>query len=86
LVEIALCADLFGAHVLWRADRDTGDSDLRRLLAGNRARDPEVGKNHRSFGQQNVSRLYVTVDHAAAVRVVERAGDVLNDRDHRAHR
>jgi len=51
-----------------------------------RFRDAEVGHGRRAAGEQDVVRLDVAVDDAAAVRVDERARDVLENAHRFAHR
>ncbi len=83
--------DLLGRHVRGRAQDLAGGSDALRVeqlgdaeigyfdcvltqVAGARAR-PGCG-----HGEQHVLRLHVAVDHAEAVRVLERRGDLERDR------
>ncbi len=69
--------DLLGTHVRRRADRQAG---ARQLLGLGHLGDAEVGDHCPAFVvDQNVARLDVAVDHAAAVRIAERAGDLAQD-------
>ena len=54
---------------------------LRQAVAagGQRARDAEIGDHRVPAAQENVVRLDVAVDHAVAMRVVERVGHLARD-------
>ena len=77
--DLLLGGRLLGAHVVRRAERQAG---LGHPPAGRRAhrqRDAEVGDHRPAVLQQDVLGLDVAVDHAVAVRVVERVGHVGGD-------
>ena len=80
-VDGAVARGLLGAHVLRRAERQPG---LREAIAsglGDRERDAEVGEHRLAFLKQDVLRLDVAVHQPLSVRVVERARDLLGDRE-----
>ena len=76
---MTLARRLLGTHVLWRADRDPGRCHARGGGFGDRERDAEIGDHRFTFVNQNIRRLDVAMNHAALVRVLERAGDLPRD-------
>ena len=86
-VDVRAGGDLPLAHRLLRAHVVRGPQGHARLghpgpasLAGGE-RDAEVGHQRRVIVEQDVLGLDVAVDHAVAVRVVQRGGDLLGDAD-----
>ena len=80
--DLLLRRRLLGRHVVRRAEREPG---LRHAAAGRRGdgeRDAEVHHHRAAVVQQNVLGLDVAMDHAVAMRVVERVGHFARD----AHR
>ena len=68
--------DLLGRHVVRRPEELSRRREVRLLGLG----DPEVGDLHLALGRDDdVRRLHVPVDDAAAVGVVERLGDLADD-------
>ena len=77
--DLLLRRRLLGRHVVRRAETESG---LRHPATGRRAhreRDAEVHDHRPAVMQQDVLGLDVAVDHAVAVRVVERVGDFARD-------
>ena len=80
-VELPLPRGLLGAHVLRRA---YGDPALRQAVSpggGERERDPEIGQQRLTVLEEHVLRLQVAMNHALAVRVIERLRQRLCQRD-----
>ena len=80
-----LAAHLLGAHVVHRAEHLAGGSE--RLRFGDTG-DAEVG-DHSAAGRaldEDVLRLHVPMDDAVRVRVIERRGDVAQQRHELARR
>ena len=79
-VDGALAHGLLGTHVLRRAERRPALGHARRLVGARGGEgDAEVRDERLALVQENVFRLDVAMNHAAPVRVVERAGDVGRD-------
>ena len=72
---------LFRAHVLWRAERQAGLGEPRARRSGDGECDPEVRHHRLVVLEQDILGLDVAVDHAVAMRVVERRGDVGGEAD-----
>ena len=70
---------LFGAHVGRGPDRHPGLGQPVRRRRLERAGDAEVGHQRLAVGEQDVLRLDVAMDHALAVGMVERVGDLPGD-------
>ena len=78
-VDDAIARRLLGAHVLRRAERQSGLRDARAAGVGDGEGDAEVGDERLAFLEEDVLRLQIAVDDALAVGVVERAGDRRRD-------
>ena len=78
-VELPVARGLLRAHVLRRAQREPGLGQAVAARLAHRQRDAEVGQHRLALEQQDVLRLDVAVDHAVAVGVVQRAGDLAGD-------
>src|SRR5207253_420268 len=75
----AIAGGRFGGHVLGRAERQPGRCDAGAAGVGDGECDPEVGDEWLPLVEENVLGLEVAVDHALAVRVVERPRDRRRD-------
>src|SRR6185437_13126364 len=77
--NVALTHRLFGRHVLRSAERETR---LRHALTAGlryRERDSKVGDETVTALEQNIFRLYVAVNDAAPVRILQRVGGLRCD-------
>jgi hypothetical protein len=70
---------LLGAHVVGRAHAEPGLRQPRARTRAERERDAEVGDDRLSILKEDVRGLDVPVEHARAMRVVERARDARGD-------
>ena len=80
-VDGAVARGLLGTHVLRRAERESGLREAIASRLGDGERDAEVGQHRLAFLKQDVLRLDVAVHQSLSVRVVERARDLLGDRE-----
>ena len=74
-----LATRLLGAHILGSPDGDTGLGNPFRSRYGVDLRDPEIGQQGVSVGEQDVLGLHVPMDEPVAMRVVEPGTDFLRD-------
>ena len=74
-----LATRLLGAHILGSPDGDTGLGYPFRSRYGVDLRDPEIGQQGVSVGEQDVLGLHVPMDEPVAMRVVEPGTDFLRD-------
>src|SRR5207247_4134606 len=74
-VDEAVPGRLFRAHVLRRAEGQARFREPRASGGGEGERDAEVRHYGLAVLEQDVLRLDVAVDHAVAMRVIERTGD-----------
>ncbi len=84
-VDLSIRRRLFGTHVLRRAQRQPGLGDAIATGRGDRQRDPKIRHHRLAFLQQDVARLDVTVNHVAAVRVLQRRRHLRSDLDGLVH-
>ena len=83
-VDPLVAARLLRAHVGCGAHRDTGAGQRRSFRASSllhQLRDPEVGHQGVTAGQEDVLRLDIAMDHAVFVRVLQRVADLGRDAD-----
>ena len=77
---------LLGAHVGGCAQREPGLGQPRPTGDIQRPGDTEVGNQRPALGQEDVLGLDVAMDHALAVGIVQRCGDLTRDPDRLGHR
>jgi hypothetical protein len=75
---------LFGTHVPWRSQWETGPGQVLGARCHYRFGDAEIGDDSVALGQQDVLGLDVSVQHTLPVRVTECVGNLLGNRDRRA--
>ena len=79
--DLLLRRRLFGRHVVRRSEREAGLGHPAARRRGDGERDAEVHHHRAPVVQQNVLGLYVAMDHALPMRVVERVGHFARDAD-----
>ena len=86
-IDIAVAGGLLGAHVGGRAEAQSGFGQLGEvprpgclaLASRKRPRDTEVGHDRMTRLEQDVLGLDIAMNHALAVGIVERVGDLTSD-------
>ena len=82
MIDVGISSRLFGSHVGWSTERN---SCRRQLLSpgrlANRLRHTEIGDHSVVLGEQDVFRLYVSMNHAVLVSICQGVHHVLQDAD-----
>jgi hypothetical protein len=80
LVQVGQTRGLLRTHVPGRAHGESGPRQVRAAGGADGLRDPEIRHDRMSLREQDVLRFDVAVQHAHAMRVRQRIGDRLGDR------